>query len=45
MAQEDKKIKKDFRNIPGVPSGDDKNRDEKDQNLVFIGFMQLLQLF
>lgn len=24
MAQEDKKIKPDFRNIPGVPSGDDK---------------------
>jgi AFG3 family protein len=24
MAQEDKKIKKDFRNIPGIPAGDDK---------------------
>jgi cell division protease FtsH len=25
MAQDDKKVKKDFRNIPGVSSGDDKN--------------------
>jgi cell division protease FtsH len=25
MAQEDKKIKKDFRNIPGLPTGEDKN--------------------
>src|SRR4028119_2364747 len=24
MVQEDKKIKKDFRNIPGMPQGDDK---------------------
>jgi AFG3 family protein len=24
MAQDDKKVKKDFRNIPGIPSGEDK---------------------
>jgi cell division protease FtsH len=24
MVQEDKKVKKDFRNIPGMPQGDDK---------------------
>ncbi len=25
MAQDDKKVKKDFRNIPGIPNGDDKS--------------------